>query len=161
MRIVLKSLKLTNFKGIKNLEIKFNDGENYIQGDNGTGKTTIFDAFLWLLFGKDSQGKKDFNAKTLNKEGAEIHRIEHNVIGEFNIYNNNNDIECITFSRTIREKWTKPKGQTEEVYSGNETLYEINNVPVKMSEYQDRVSSYIDEELFKMITSPNQFCNQK
>ncbi len=59
--IRLKQLKINNFKGIKALKLDFGtDGNNTIYGANGSGKTTVFDSFTWLLFGKDSQGKSDF-----------------------------------------------------------------------------------------------------
>ena len=60
-KIVLKSLSLTNFKGARSQEIVFSEQGTVISGENGTGKTTIFDAFLWLLFGKDSSGRSDSN----------------------------------------------------------------------------------------------------
>lgn len=153
MKVILKKLKLTNFKGIKDLKIDFNEDITYICGDNGTGKTTIFDAFLWLLFGKDSQDRKDFGIKTLDKDGQEIHKIEHNVTAVIEM--NGKDK---VFSRTLREKWVKKKGSTEEVFDGNETLYEIDNVPLKQSEYIQK-TAVINEDLFKLITNPLQFCN--
>ncbi len=54
MKIVLKSMHLVNFKGARNLEMSFDPTTSEVCGDNGTGKTTLFDAFTWLLFGKDS-----------------------------------------------------------------------------------------------------------
>ena len=56
----LLTLVLRNFKGIKNLELIANGGNVSVFGDNATGKTTVADAFSWLLFDKDSQNKKDF-----------------------------------------------------------------------------------------------------
>ena len=53
MIVKLKKLTLKNFKGIKEKEVIFSDKTN-ISGDNATGKTTIFDAYSWLLWGKDS-----------------------------------------------------------------------------------------------------------
>lgn len=63
MQIKIYSLKLKNFKGIKDLEIKFNCQNTNIYGANATGKTTVFDAFKWLFFDKDSNDRKDFNIK--------------------------------------------------------------------------------------------------
>ena len=57
-KILLKSLSLVNFKGVRDFSITFNDGITTVCGDNGTGKTTLYDAYLWLLFGKDSTGRK-------------------------------------------------------------------------------------------------------
>ena len=156
MKILLKRLSLKNFKGIRKYEIYFSDGINEVIGENGTGKTSLFDAFLWLLFGKDSQGKKDFGIKTLDEDGNEIHRIEHNVTAVVEIEGREK-----TLSRTLREKWQTEKGKTEEVYKGNETVYEIDNVPLKMSEYNVRIAEWVDEEIFKLVTNPVSFVGLK
>ena len=50
--IRIKELKIKNFKGIKNKSFEFDNLSVNIFGDNATGKTTIVDAFLWLLFNK-------------------------------------------------------------------------------------------------------------
>jgi len=61
----LLKLSLTNFKNIRQSSFEF-DGENkIIFGDNATGKTTVFDSMCWLLFGKDSLDRSDFEIKTL------------------------------------------------------------------------------------------------
>ena len=114
MKIVLKKLSLMNFKGIRKYEVEFSDGINEVIGKNGTGKTSLFDAFLWVLFGKDSFGRKDFGVKTLDVDGNEIHNIEHNVTAVIEV-----DGKTKTLSRTLREKWQTEKGKTEEVYKGN------------------------------------------
>ena len=55
-KAIIKRLSLVNFKGLRNVVIDFNDTVTTISGRNGTGKTTIMDAFTWLLWGKDSEG---------------------------------------------------------------------------------------------------------
>lgn len=82
MRIKIKSLKLENFKGIKDLTIDFKDTTN-IYGDNAVGKTTIFDAYSWLLWDKDSLNRKDFAIKPYDKNGNEVHNLESIVEGDF------------------------------------------------------------------------------
>jgi len=127
----LLKLKLKNFKGIKSLELKAN-GENLkIFGDNATGKTTIYDAFLWLLFDKDSQNKADFTIKTL-KNGEPIHHLDHEVTG---VFFDEVDGERIELRKVYREKWTKKRGSATETFTGHETDYYIDGVPVKKSEY--------------------------
>ena len=76
--IQIKKIELNYFKGVQKQEIDF-DKNTDIFGDNGTGKTTIFDAFTWLLFGKDSTDRKDFEIKTLDKSNVVIPKIEHEV----------------------------------------------------------------------------------
>ena len=71
--IKLKKLYLRNFKGIKDLNIDFGNITN-VFGENATGKTTIADAFMWLLFDKDSQDRATFEIKTLDKDNNVIHK---------------------------------------------------------------------------------------
>ena len=68
-KVKILKLSLLNFKGIKQLEITFN-GTTKIYGDNATGKTTLVDAFTWLLFGKDSTDRKDFSIKTFDSNNC-------------------------------------------------------------------------------------------
>ena len=116
-KIILKKLKLVNFKGIKDKLIDFTECTN-IYGANGTGKTTIFDAFTWLLFGKNSSDKKDFNVKTLDKNSDVIPKLEHEVEAVLLV----NDVE-VTLKSILREKWVTKKGALEPEFKGNETTY--------------------------------------
>ena len=51
-KILIKKMKICNFKGIKELEVNF-DGSNFsVFGANGVGKTTLVDAFCWCLWGQ-------------------------------------------------------------------------------------------------------------
>lgn len=150
--IILKRLKLTNFKGIKDKTINFNDNITSIYGRNGAGKTTIFDAFTWILFGKDSLGKKDFGIKEYDKIGKTIPKIEHEVEAGFNI-----DGVDTTLKLIFREKWVTKKGMLEPEFKGHETTYFFNDVPMKQEEYKKKINEIIDEEIFKLITNPSYF----
>lgn len=152
MKINLKKLNLHNFKGIRDLEINFKEDITNIFGDNGTGKTSVFDAYLWLLFDKDSSNSSNFNIKTLDENGEALHQLDHFVEGTFDI-----DGKEITFKKVYKEKWTKKRGATEAVFDGHTCDYFINAVPVKLKDYKDRIASLIDEEKFKLISNPRYF----
>lgn len=151
-RIYLKKLSLSNFKGIKNLEIDFESEKTDICGDNGTGKTTVFDGFTWLLFGKDHLDNSKFEIKTLDTLNNAIPKLEHEVEAELLV-----DGEKIVLRRTYKEKWVKQRGSVESVLTGHETSYHINNVPQSMSEYQAKIGLLIDEQMFKLLTNPLRF----
>ena len=115
MNIELKKLELLNFKGIKELTIDFGK-ETSIYGENATGKTTIFDAFTWLLFGKDSANKSDFNIKILNKNGETIHGLNDQVTGTLIVGNKE-----VILRRALKENWVKKRGSADSIFSGNST----------------------------------------
>lgn len=155
-KIILKSLALVNFKGVRDFSIAFNDGITTVCGDNGTGKTTLYDAYLWLLFGKDSTGRNDgangFNVKTTGEDGKPIYRLEHSVTAVLEV-----DEKEIKLQRSLVEKWQKVNGTTEEVMK-DETQYFINDVRTgTKKEYQAEISEIIPEDVFRMITNPYYF----
>ena len=69
--IKIKRLVLENFKCHKSLKLDFEGGNASIYGDNASGKTSVYDALTWLLFGKDSQGngEKNIEIKPLDASG--------------------------------------------------------------------------------------------
>ena len=152
MDIRINRLLLQNFKGIKHLEINADGADLKIYGDNATGKTTVFDAFTWVLFGKDSLGRSDFGIKTQDENGNVIHNLEHTVECELAI-----DNSILTLKKIYAEKWTKKRGSAEADFSGHETKYFINEVPSTKKEYEQKIAMYIDESLFKTITNPLYF----
>ena len=150
--IKLKSLTLKNFKGIKDFSCEFGNEITTIEGDNGTGKSTVFDGFSWLLFGKNSNDKKDFNVQTLDSNNNVIHHLDHEVVGILDI-----DGTEKTLKRTLKERWQKTRGAAEQELKGTTTTYEVDGIPVKLKEYQETINNMIDENIFKMVTNPMYF----
>lgn len=151
MKLELKKITLENFKGIKNLEIDFTK-DTTIRGGNGTGKTTIFDAYSWLLWDKDSLSRKDFDIKPIDKNGDVIRGVESKVEGLLEV-----DEKEVRLAKVYREIWSKKRGSTEETFTGNTTDYFINDVPVKKGEYNDRVGEIISEKHFNLLSNPLYF----
>lgn len=151
MNIELEKLELLNFKGIKELTIDFGK-ETSIYGENATGKTTIFDAFTWLLFGKDSANKSDFNIKILNKKGETIHGLNDQVTGTLIVGD-----KKVILRRAMKENWVKKRGSADSIFSGNTTEYFINEVPKKEKDYKEFINGIIDENVFKLLTNPLHF----
>ena len=152
-RVTLKSLTLCNFKGEKERTTNFNPDVTTISGGNGLGKSRHFDAFIWLLFGKDSKDRKDYEIKT-RIDGQELHNVECSVTGVIEV-----DGEEITLKRALMEDWVKPRGQVERVFKGNHTECWWNDTPVNVGEYAKRIEAIIASSVFKMITNPAFFVN--
>ena len=146
----LTKLELLNFKGLKSFTINLN-GDVVIRGDNATGKTTVFDSVCWLLFGKDSLDRADFEIKTLDG-GEPIHKVNHEVTGIFTL----DEGGTVELKRVYREKYSSPRGG-EVTLTGHTTDYFVDGVPKKEKEYKEIVNTLIDESIFKLITNPLYF----
>lgn len=150
--MILDSLRLRNFKGIRDFVLKTGGGDVEIFADNGQGKTTLFDAFTWLLYGKNSQNQSDFEIKTLDKNGEPLHGLDHEVEGIFSMAGNS-----FSLRRVYSEIWTKKRGSATKEFTGHTTSHFIDGVPVKKNEYEGRIAGIVDEDAFKLLTNPRHF----
>lgn len=155
-KIIIQKMEILNFKGVREQKIAFNDDITEIDGANGSGKTTIFDAFTWVLFGKDSKDSKKFNLKTIDENNQIIPKIPHEVTITLSV-----DGEVVTLCRRLNEKWTKKRGEAEETFTGNEEERLWNDVPCSVNEWNDKIQSLCSEDVFKFITNPLYFSSQK
>ena len=148
----LKRITLINFKGAKAFTLDINGKNVNVYGDNGTGKSTIYDGFLWCLFGKDSRGQADFDIKPLDKNNNPIHNLESTV-------------EVLlggtTFTRTYKEVYTKKRGSARDEFTGHTTDYSINGVPVDKKTYDNNVSAILPDKTFRLLTTPDYFSSLK
>lgn len=151
----LVNLKLNNFKGIKDFVLVANGADVSIFGDNATGKTTLADAFMWLLFDKDSQNRKDFEIKTLGPDGEPMHGLEHVVEATLQLPGKH-----LTLRKVYAEKWTKKRGSAQSEFTGHTTDYFVNGVPVKKKEYDETIAGIADEDAFRLLTDPTFFNEQ-
>jgi len=150
--IKLKSITLRNFKGIKDLHLDFESNVTNICGENKVGKTTIFDAWSYVLFGKDSKDREKFDIIPLDKKNRPLEKVDNEVSAV--LEENGAEIEL---RRVHHQKWVKKRGSTDVEYAGNETLFYYNGVPQKASEYKQKIDSIMDEGIFKLVTNPLHF----
>ena len=154
MKTVIKQIALQNFKGCNNATYTF-DGKNVtVCGSNGSGKTTIFDAFTWLLFGKDSLGNAKFEIRPLDKDGKQIDNVEICVAATLDI-----DGKEVELKKTQRQNWVKKRGTQNPVLQGNVNEYEIDGYPRSEKDYKEYINGIVSDDLFKMLTNPTYFPN--
>lgn len=150
-KIKLLSMRIQNFKGCKDKTIDFGD-KTRISGANATGKTTIFDAFTWLLFGKDSLGSSDFDIRPLDADGKMVNNIEISVESKISVDGNEYELKKVQ-----KQKWVKKRGTDTREFQGNVNEFEINGYPKSQKDFKDFISGIVDEDVFNMITNPNAF----
>lgn len=149
--IKLKSLHIQNFKGCKEKTIIFS-WNTIICGANATGKTTIFDAFTWLLFGKDSLGNAKFDIRPLDKDGKMIDNLEISVEATISV-----DDEEYMLKKVQKQKWVKKRGTNTTEFQGNVNEFEINGYPKSEKDFKQFISGMIDEKIFNLVTNPVAF----
>lgn len=154
--IKIKEMHLVNFKGVRELQIKFNDGMTTICGRNGSGKTTILDAFTWLLFGKDSQDRKQFNIKTLDENSVPIPQLPHEVSAILLV-----DGKEVRLCRRYNEIWRRRQGRAVTEFDGHDEERLYDDVPLKVKDWQEKINAIVEESVFKFITIPSYFPTRK
>lgn len=155
--IKIKRLTLENFKCHRNLTLDFEGGNASIYGDNAAGKTSVYDALTWLLFGKDSHGngEKNIEIKPLNENG-EVR--DHDAITAVEAVLMVNSEE-VALRRTYQEVWTTKRGYGEATYDGNTSEYYIDGVPVKKYAFTEKVDALVSEDAFRMLTNVSHFAD--
>ena len=150
MNVELKEIHPRNFRCFDDRTFSF--GHNtVIRGTNGTGKSTLFDAFTFTLFGKNSSGRTDFGYKRRDASGAIVHELEYGCEVVF-------DVDGVErrFERVVTEKYNKT------VLTGNECAYYVDRVRcATKKEYDAAVADIIGEDVFRIMTDVYYFMSQK
>lgn len=142
-------MRLENFQGVKELEIDPQGESSAIYGDNGTGKSTVYNAFTWLMYGKPSTTEKNYTPKTTGS-----HNLHHSVEMTVELA----DGSEMVLKKDYHEVYKTIKGNPQPVLSGHTTDYSMDGVPVSETQFKKNLLEiYHDEELAKMLTSYNYF----
>lgn len=153
MKIRLEKISLDNYKCFIGDKKEFVFGERTkISGHNASGKTTIMNAFMEVMTGKEVDGTQpdairphDANGKDLNKSDI----IRDVVLSIDNIKT--------TIRKVTKQKWRKPHGQTEEILDGNTISYEIDGFPYAPKKFDEYMKKIADPETLLMCSNPKPF----
>lgn len=151
-QILFKKLRLLNFCGIRNAEYEFGDELTIIKGKNGLGKSTITNAILYTLFGKDINGNS-LDIKTFDKDHNIIREIPHEVeltvrvhcIGEEGASN-----QVIILKRKLTDSWDVDK-------CTNTYKYFVNGDICTANDYCNVVDSICPYDAFRLCSSSRHF----
>lgn len=150
-KIKLEKLVLQNFKGCTDRTVEFSD-RTVISGANATGKTTILDGFMWLLFNKDSTGAEKFQIRPLDVDGRQIDNVEIMVEGTLTV-----DGKEVVLKKVQKQIWRKRRGTDVTELQGNENFFEIDGYPKSEKDYKEYISDLLEEKMFKLLTNPKAF----
>lgn len=151
MQIAIAKILIENFKGIKKQEIDFG-GVTNIKADNAVGKTSVFDAFCWLLFGKDSKGSTKFGVRPLDKDNKTIDFVDISVEALLYV-----DGKKLALKKTQKQKWVKKRGAKDQTFDGNINEFEVDEFPKSETDFNEAIRNIITDDLFIMVTNPAHF----
>lgn len=158
----LISLELSNFKNIKHFILEADGEDKNIYGKNGVGKTTLADAYYWLLTDKSSLDKKlDSDIKSadpLTGNPKQDGGIEHTVKAVLELDNGRK----VTLKKIYKEKWVKQNGKAEKDFSGHITSYSIDDVARNKKDFNSFICENIaNTEILKLVSSTIFFNNMQ
>lgn len=149
----INTLHIENFQGIRDATFDLGGHSASIYGDNGTGKTTVFNAITWLLFDRASTGAKNFTPKTRGP-GGDLHHLEHMAEAQFIM----DDGRLVQLRKVFHENYKKKRGAATAEFDGHSIDFYIDGVPVKEKEYTATLQALCGgAEKMKMLTMPNYF----
>jgi hypothetical protein len=152
----IKALTLENFQGVRQFTLNLDGQSASVYGENATGKTTLYNAYTWLLFDRASDDDvKGFTPKTNGRDGKKLHHLDHSVAAELIL----DDGRIMTLKKVYREVYKNSRGGKPERADGHTTDHFIDDVPIKNKKDYDRVVNEIcgDPERVKILTMPDYF----
>lgn len=153
MKIEITTMTLRNFKKVREQKIDFQHN-TLISGGNKTGKTTIYDAYLWCVFGALS--KKNGTVQPLDAENKIRHKLETSVTVVLNVDNERE----VRLQRILSERWSA-KDTADEKLLGTQTTRFINDVPYSEVAYKKKLGEICDYDRWFMLSNINLFMSYK
>lgn len=152
MNIKLKSLTLENYKKFIGQEtFRFYD-HTMISGKNKEGKSTLMNAYMEILTGKEVDGTQPDGIRPCGTDSKDLNRAD--VIREVVL---DIDGKETTIRKITKQKWRKPHGKTEEVLDGNTVSYEIDGFSYAPKKFEEYMKELADPEILLMCSNPNPF----
>ena len=148
----LSKIFIEHFKGLDKMDVSPKGKDVTVRGKNGTGKTTVADAYAWCMTGKGFDGKTiDTQIKKRAEDGSTPNDggVEHAVEVELE---KDNGIHVI-LRREFKEKWEKHRGAADREFKGHTTTYTIDGVPLSKKEYDRKVSNLVNgDDTFQLLS---------
>lgn len=156
--IEIVRIHMENFKKFKEKTIECGKTTT-IYGQNYKGKSSVADAFSWVMFNKSSTGNaegKQFRPRRYDENGVNIDHVD--VVVELVLLIDGEEVEI---RKAQRQNWVRHRGDEYDTYEGDVTMYEWNDVPVSATDHKKRVAEIISEDVFLKITNPEAFPKMK
>ncbi len=161
--MIIKSLKLKDYRNYELLNIEFDHATNIFYGDNAQGKTNILEAAYLAGTTKSHRGTKDRDLIRFGQEESHIEMmIEKNgVPWQIDMHLKKNSPKGIAINKVPIRRASELFGLTNFVFFSPEDLNIIKNGPAERRRFMDLELSQLDKVYLSDLTNYNRTLNQR
>lgn len=161
--MVVKSLKLKNYRNYELLDMTFDSKTNILYGDNAQGKTNILEALYLSGTTKSHRGTKDRDLIQFGREESHLETIVEKKGMEFQIdmHLKKNSPKGIAINKIPIRKASELFGIVHFVFFSPEDLNIIKDGPAGRRRFIDLELSQIDKVYLSNLSNYNRIINQR
>ena len=161
--MVIKSLKLKNYRNYDLLDLTFDPKTNILYGDNAQGKTNILEALYLSGTTKSHRGTKDRDIIKFEKDEAHLETVieKHGADFCIDVHLKKNSPKGIAINKIPIRKATDLFGIVNFVFFSPEDLNIIKNGPAGRRRFIDLELSQLDKVYLNDLSNYNRALNQR
>ena len=151
-KVVLKKIIVQNFRS-KSFEFEFGE-HNAIRGKNRSGKSSVKNAFFWLLTGADDLDRTNYNLFDTTIVHTKENSVPTNVTAVLLI----DDVEY-EVSRTAKMGWTRKRGNDEyERKASDDYSFSIDGIERSATEFKNWIEdTFAPVDMLKCMINTRHF----
>ena len=136
--VQIKKLSIENWRA-QNKSIEFLGNITEIKGRNESGKSSVMNAFLWLLTGYDEEDRLNYNLFDNTIPQTYENAIPASVEAVFEVNGNE-----YTFKKTAKQGWSRARGNSEYTRKGTDDYsFFIDGIEVSATQYKSQIESLL------------------
>lgn len=136
--VQIKKLLIENWRA-QNKSIEFIGNITEIKGRNESGKSSVMNAFLWLLTGYDEEDRLNYNLFDNTVEQTYENAVPASVEAVLEVNGNE-----YTFKKTAKQGWSRPRGKSEYERKGTDDYaFYTDGIEVSATQYKSQIESLL------------------
>ena len=161
--MVIKSLKLKNYRNYDLLNLNFDPSTNILYGDNAQGKTNILEALYLSGTTKSHRGTKDRDIIQFGHEESHIETIveKKGIVFQTDIHLKKNSPKGIAIDKVPIRRASELFGIVHFVFFSPEDLNIIKEGPAGRRRFIDLELSQLDRIYLSNLSNYNRIINQR
>ena len=161
--MIIKSLKLKNYRNYDLLDLTFDPKTNILYGDNAQGKTNILEALYLSGTTKSHRGTKDRDMIQFGYDESHLETVveKKGIIFQIDMHLKKNSPKGIAINKIPIRKASELFGIINIVFFSPEDLNIIKNGPAERRRFIDLELAQLDKLYLSDLSNYNRIINQR